>query len=497
VKLSLREKALAVALLNACVLAAILVWFGSTQLKQSVGTLMIGEARERLTNVALQIGRELRSTPLKGRDAMFERYSREHGVTFRLYHLNGVQLAGPPAELPAELKVYLREMRAKTPLLERPENIARVIRNSGAVPKEDNFMLGGQEMERLLAVVTDPPFLVRADGAYWVTLRMPARASDMELFQPTQLVYSSDSFFFGTPFFFDLRPWLGLLALIVLAAIACWWPFVRSVTRTIGTLADATEQISKGRLSQRVDIRRGDELGRLAQSFNRMAGQLEGFVKGQKGFLRDAAHELRSPIARMQAALGNIMETPDGAEKDALLEDLREEIEVMSSLTGELLTFAREDNARSMLTLAPVSLSEIAARVVATENPAGTPPVRVEVPLHAQVVAHPDSLFRGLSNVVRNAINYAGKSGPITVSAERHEDATIVTVKDQGPGIPEESLEMVFTPFYRLDASRDRETGGNGLGMSIARSCFEACKGTIRCRNRNPGLEVIITLQSA
>ena len=83
------------------------------------------------------------------------------------------------------------------------------------------------------------------------------------------------------------------------------------------------------------------------------------------------------------------------------------------------------------------------------------------------------------------------------LAAERRNGATIVTVSDRGPGIPEEALEMVFTPFYRLDVSRDRKTGGNGLGMAIARSCIEACQGNIYCRNTNPGLEVTITLRNS
>lgn len=496
-QVSLRAKVLLLAVLNAVLLAAILVGFAATELKQQLGQLLVGESRDRITDVVLAVGADLARTPRAGRDALLGRYSKQHGVTFRLYHLNGTLLGGPAAQLPAAVQEHFERVRAKTPLIARIKAMPLAAHSTAAGAPEGEFMVRGRKVERMLAMITEPPFFAHADGGYWVAFHMPARASDDEsLFQPAQLLLSSDSFF-GTPFLFDLKPWLVLVALMLLAAIAVWWPFVRGAARSLGALADATEQIAKGRLSERVDIRRSDELGRLGRSFNRMAAQLEGFVKGQKGFLRDAAHELRSPIARMQAALGTIVEIPDGPEKDALLEDLREEIDLMSSLTGDLLTFAREENAKSGLSLAPVRLSEVVARVVATENPGSMPAVKVDVPPDAQVVAHADSLFRGLSNVVRNSIYYAGKAGPITVSAERREQATVLTVKDQGPGIPEESLEMVFTPFYRLDVSRDRGTGGNGLGMSIARSCFEACRGTIRCRNAHPGLEVIITLQSA
>lgn len=497
--LSLRSKVLLLAALNAVLLAGALVWFASTQLVQDVGSLLLGESRERTTAVALQIGNELPKTARAERDAMLARYSSAHGVTFRLFHLNGTQLGGPAVALPDALLEILREQRARTPLLERSEILSRLIQQSKEQPPEDSFRLGRPKLDRLLAVVEDPPVFAHADGNYWVVFRMPVRASDAELselFQPGMLVLTTPNFF-RTPFLFDLKPWLGLAAVVLLIALACWLPLVHGATRSIATLAAAAAKIAQGNFSAKVDVRRSDELGQLEHSFNRMAAQLEGYVHGQKRFLRDAAHELRSPLARMQAALGNIQESRFGPEVEPLLEDLREEIELMSSLTGELLSFAREENAQGKRILTPVNLPAMAARVLATENPGGAADVRVRIDAGLSVAAHPESLFRGLSNVVRNAIRYAGGAGPVTLVAEHRNGNTIVTVSDQGPGIPEEALEMIFTPFYRLDVSRDRKTGGNGLGMAIARSCVEACQGTIFCRNRHPGLEVNITLRTS
>ncbi len=106
-------------------------------------------------------------------------------------------------------------------------------------------------------------------------------------------------------------------------------------------------------------------------------------------------------------------------------------------------------------------------------------------------------LFRGISNLVRNAIRYAGEAGPILVEAQSRDGSAVLTVSDRGPGIPNAALGRIFTPFYRIDASRDRKTGGAGLGMSIARACVEACHGTIECRNANPGLVITIVLPLA
>ena len=107
------------------------------------------------------------------------------------------------------------------------------------------------------------------------------------------------------------------------------------------------------------------------------------------------------------------------------------------------------------------------------------------------------SLFRAFSNLVRNAIRYAGGQGPITISAHRQGDQIVVAVADCGPGVPESALEKIFTPFFRLESARDRKSGGTGLGLAIARSCVEACEGLVTCSNREPhGLTVTVTLQA-
>jgi two-component system sensor histidine kinase CpxA len=105
-------------------------------------------------------------------------------------------------------------------------------------------------------------------------------------------------------------------------------------------------------------------------------------------------------------------------------------------------------------------------------------------------------LTRALSNLLRNAVRYAGEAGPITVSAQREQDEVKIIVADRGPGVPAHDLPRIFDPFYRADASRDRETGGVGLGLAIVKTCIESCGGAVSCRNLEPaGLEVTIRLQ--
>jgi len=124
--------------------------------------------------------------------------------------------------------------------------------------------------------------------------------------------------------------------------------------------------------------------------------------------------------------------------------------------------------------------------------------VAVAVDPKLRVLAEPEYLFRAISNILRNAVRYAGYAGPIRVAVGSDTDGAWITVSDSGPGVPEDSLEEIFAPFYRLDPARTEETGGVGLGLSIVRTCVEACGGTVRCRNLKPsGLEVGIRLQPA
>ena len=170
---------------------------------------------------------------------------------------------------------------------------------------------------------------------------------------------------------------------------------------------------------------------------------------------------------------------------------------MMSALTDELLTFARAKLIPQELNLVPTSLAEIMNRVIRAESASGAH-IEMEVDPSIQVQAESTYLFRSLANLVRNAVRYAGQHGVISLRAQCKGSNVFITVSDSGPGIPEEALDRIFTPFFRMDASRDRKSGGTGLGLAIVQGCIEACKGSVVCRNRKPsGLEVIITLQAA
>src|SRR5262249_17544706 len=280
------------------------------------------------------------------------------------------------------------------------------------------------------------------------------------------------------------------------ASFLCWLPLVRGMTHAITQMMSATAAIAEGRFDVQVETRRRDELGSLGGSINRMAERLRSYVQGQKRFLGDAAHELRWPLGRMQVVLG-ILQERVSAEDKSYLRDLREEVEFMSELTTELLTFARAEMRPDTIELAPLNLREVVEHAVEVEG-GGSSEIQIGIDPALRVRGDEKSLFRALSNLVRNAIRYAGGQGPITISAQREADHVVLTVADCGPGVPESALEKIFTPFFRLESARDRKSGGTGLGLAIARSCVEACEGLVTCSNRQPhGLSVTVILQEA
>jgi two-component system sensor histidine kinase CpxA len=289
--------------------------------------------------------------------------------------------------------------------------------------------------------------------------------------------------------FFDLSTWViaGLAAVVV--SVLFWFPLVSGITRAISRMTRATEKIAEGHFEVRTQVRRQDELGVLSDAINRMAMRLAGFVAGQKRFLGDIAHELCSPIARIQVALG-ILEQRADEKQMGYLADLREEVEQMSSLVNELLSFSKASLSGPAIKLQPVCLQAVAEKAVAREGEESSP-VKIEVAGDLFVMAEPELLLRALANILRNAIRYAGKSGPITIRASREIGRVSLSVEDEGPGVPPAALAQVFDPFYRVDPSRDRETGGVGLGLSIVKTCVESCGGAVRCENRDPhGLKV-------
>jgi two-component system sensor histidine kinase CpxA len=268
------------------------------------------------------------------------------------------------------------------------------------------------------------------------------------------------------------------------------------MTRTVGQLTQATAQIAQGRFDVRVDSSRRDELGALSLSINQMAARLAGLVDGQKRFLGDIAHELCSPLARLQVALGILEQRAGDADREYISRACRK-AEELAALVNELLSFSKASLAPDKVELKLVLLDEVVEKAINREAD-DSRTVVANVPAGLLVRGDTELLVRAVSNLVRNAIRYAGRSGPIEVAAHAQGEEVVLTVADSGPGIPEQHLDKIFDPFFRLDPSRDRNTGGAGLGLTIVKTCVESCGGQITCQNRAPrGLQVAIRLIAA
>lgn len=470
---------------NLVLLGVVLYGFFLFQFRVGLDSLLAGQAASRLDSLANVVESELRETPPSEWNTVLDRFgSAYEGVDFYLFGPNGTQLAGTPVQLPPVLRKRMLGFRG------RPEPEGRPWRQR---PPQGAERRPGPPPHRPHA-----KFMVRTEDPvrYWMGVRLPPARHGFAPGEPMMLFAVSNTQS-GGGLFFDAGPWVavgfGALALTVLF----WLPLIRGITRSLGQITRATEQVAEGNFEIRVDATRLDELGRLGQAINAMTERLAGFVSGQKRFLGDAAHELCSPLARTEVAL-SLLETQADASLQPRIADVREEAQEMASLVNEILAFSKAGLRGSETRCEPVALAELVARVAAREAPEGEPQVKVEIDEHLQALAAPGLLGRAVANLIRNAVRHAGEAGPIIVRAEARERAIALTVSDSGPGVPEEALPKLFDPFFRLDVSRSRDTGGVGLGLAIVKTCVEACGGSVMARNRTPkGLQVEITLQQA
>jgi two-component system sensor histidine kinase CpxA len=287
-----------------------------------------------------------------------------------------------------------------------------------------------------------------------------------------------------TKLLFDVTFMAGVLGFVLVLSFLFWLPFIYGITSALSRLTAATERIADGNFDARVPVKSEDEIGKLSESVNVMAGKLDDFVSGQKKFLGAISHELRTPIARLQMALALLDETTASNQKP-LVEDIREEIEEMKNLVDELLAFCKAGMQGQELKLANVDVNLLLKEVL--ENEAKECEIKSNIPAGLAVMGDQHLLDRSVSNIIRNSIRYGGAKGTIAIEAEQSGNEVIVQIADNGPGVPEDAIRHLGEPFYRTEYSRSRGLGGVGLGLAIVKSCIEACQGSVQFRNRDTG----------
>jgi signal transduction histidine kinase len=287
----------------------------------------------------------------------------------------------------------------------------------------------------------------------------------------------------------------GGLVSLLFAALLAWY-----FAKPIRSLRMAFESISSGDLETRIGTSMGhrrDELADLGSDFDRMAFQLQNLIEAQHRLLHDVSHELRSPLARLQAAADLMHQQPDRAVE--FVKRIECDTARMDRLIGELLTLARLDSGMTGTLEEVVDVHDIAADVVEDarlESEAKKCTLDIEVSGPIAVCGKRDLLYRALENIVRNAVRHSPVGGRIAIAAHSADGSWYVSVEDCGPGVPECDLAAIFEPFFRSGVSHS--LAGYGLGLAIARRVVELHSGTIAAVNRPlGGLTVTLRLPMA
>ncbi len=466
-KLALRfpllAKVLAWLVLHLFILSLAFFGFVRWQLGMGLDSLLSGSAGDRLTAFGdSALAQIIGKAPGQWNEAI-QPMAREKQVTAAVFD-------------PREDRLFPRPI---------PKNVVKRARESLPPPRSENGRPPPQEFRTppprprddepaAAPAKSRPVFLMRGDdGGYWagVSLQLPPQRG-----MPGRMVIlllHADRLD-GSGMFFDFKPWLwGGIAVLALS-LAFWTPFVWSITRYLHHLTLSADKIAAGHFQVSLPARGNDELGNLGRSVESMAARLDQLVTGQKRFLGDAAHELCAPLARIRTALG-ILETRLAESDSTLLASIEADTNDLASLVDELLAFSRTGNRQPQPRL--IELEPLIREVLARES--SSLEIILSVPQGLTVIADPALLGRALGNLVRNAALHAHHRARLQIEASATPDRVLISVTDDGPGVPANELMKIFEPFHRLDLARSRETGGSGLGLAIVRSAMEACGGEV------------------
>ena len=303
-------------------------------------------------------------------------------------------------------------------------------------------------------------------------------------------------------------PGLGILIFVVCSGLVCYL-LARSVTSPVTRLRQAAQSLAAGDLSARTGAPDGgpsNEIVELMRDFDRMAERLEVLVDSQSRLLKDVSHELRSPLARLSVALG-LARQKGTPEIEGQLDRIELEADRLNQLIQRLLTIARLESGADGIRKSSLSLRELVEEVAHDaeyENAGRQCRVTADSDDDYLVDADPELLRSAVENVVRNATRYTAPGTTVEAALERQKGSNgngedlVVRVSDSGPGVPAAALAKIFEPFYRLDDARNRQTGGAGLGLSIADRAIRLHGGHITASNRKEGgLEVEIRIPAS
>jgi two-component system sensor histidine kinase CpxA len=299
------------------------------------------------------------------------------------------------------------------------------------------------------------------------------------------------------------RPLRDLAIATIISGIVCFW-LARYLSAPIVRLRNAAQELSKGNLAARarkknVDHRR-DEIAQLVQEFDQMAEQIESLMHAQKRLISDVSHEFRSPLTRINLAV-ELIRNVDSPGVTTAIARIERETERLNGMVGKLLTLSRMEAGQQLVDKEEIELVDLLRQVVDDADfEARNRNCRVILyeADECRAVGSPELLHSAVENIVRNAVWYTADQTEVEVrllcKASNARSEAVVKIRDHGPGVPESSLQQLFRPFFRLDESRERRTGGVGLGLAITQRAVRLHGGEVSASNApGGGLEVKIT----
>jgi two-component system, OmpR family, sensor histidine kinase CpxA len=484
---SLTTRALLLGIINAGVVLVLCLLMMKLAYHRGLVDFLQAPVQERILSTSRSISLDLLENDSESWNRILKREAQGTPFQFALLDNEGKQIAGEPLDLPPNVHQFSNNVTSKLTYVPKFESNERPERKYSA----GNFFLQRDPTSKM----------------YWAGVHVLMRYMDNDMYGHGTLVWRFSSLWTNS-YFFDFWPYVALVGGALLFTMLCWLPAARALLRRVSWLTKATREIAKGNFDVSLPPASEDEVGQLTASVALMSRQIADLIRQQERFVSDAAHELCSPVSRLQIALELFRPTenhqsndreagPSLRSRDVYFNDLVEEVEQMSALIQDLLFYSRARNQQLPPKAQDVRIDSTIRTLISREA-LSDKEVIVNVPSSLCVRVSESHLRRALSNLLRNAHQHAGDSGTVEIAAHEDSDGVHVFVRDQGPGIPEGELRQVFAPFYRVEYARSRHTGGTGLGLAIVQSSIEACGGTVSCRNRRPtGLEVEMILPTS
>jgi two-component system sensor histidine kinase CpxA len=298
----------------------------------------------------------------------------------------------------------------------------------------------------------------------------------------------------------ELPSWARLATPALISFILCLF-LARSFSKPIATIKKATTELGKGDLSTRVVgvTKRSDELGQLANSFNQMAEQLQQNQNSQQRLLGDVSHELRSPMTRLQMALGLAQQASiTQLAREQYLKRCELEITRLNKMIEDALVLSRLENTLQTIDRKRLNFTALVQKIINEEQFVADEKsiaIVLDSTVTIELMGDQNLLSSAISNVVTNAVKYSPEHSTVKLTLSIEDGLVSLVISDNGIGVPPESLPELFTPFYRVNLARDRKTGGTGLGLAIAKQAITYHQGNIFAKNNdNQGLSVTIQI---